>query len=63
MDCFQKALEYLYQKALENNGLTGEVIVTKIEAEDEKGSSTRHIKTDARKPGSITCFFLYLAII
>ena len=36
MDCFQKALEYLYQKALETNGLTGEVIVTKIEAEDEK---------------------------
>lgn len=36
MDCFQKALEYLVQKTLENNGLEGEVIVTKIETEDEK---------------------------
>lgn len=36
MDCFKAALEYLLQKTLENNGLTGEVIVTKIEPEEEK---------------------------
>lgn len=34
MDCFKEALEYLLQKTLENNGLTGTVIVTKIGPEE-----------------------------
>ena len=34
MDCFKAALEYLMRAALENLGLTGDVIVTKIESED-----------------------------
>ena len=36
MDCFKVALEYLMRAALENLGLTGEVIVTKIEPEEQK---------------------------
>lgn len=36
MDCFKAALEYLMRAALENLGLTGEVIVTKIEPEEQK---------------------------
>ena len=36
MDCFARALEYLVQKTLENNGFEGEVIVTKIETEEEE---------------------------
>lgn len=34
MDCFKAALEYLLQKTLENNGLAGTVIVTKIGPEE-----------------------------
>ena len=36
MDCFKAALEYLVKTTLENNGLTGTVIVTKIEPEEQK---------------------------
>ena len=36
MDCFKAALEYLVKATLENNGLTGTVIVTKIEPEEQK---------------------------
>lgn len=36
MGCFKEALEYLFRTALENNGLKGKVIVTKIEPEEQK---------------------------
>ncbi|MDY4488426.1 MAG: hypothetical protein SPE18_10320 [Candidatus Limivicinus sp.] len=36
MDCFKEALEYLFRTALENNGLKGKVIVTKIEPKEQK---------------------------
>lgn len=40
MDCFKAALEYLVKATLENNGLTGEVIVTKIEPDEGDGGAT-----------------------
>lgn len=40
MDCFKTALEYLVKATLENNGLTGTVIVTKIEPDEGNGGVT-----------------------
>ena len=42
MDCFKAALEYLVKATLENNGLTGTVIVTKIEPEEQKEEKAGH---------------------
>ncbi len=40
MDCFKAALEYLVKATLENNGLTGTVILTKIEPDEGDGGAT-----------------------
>lgn len=40
MDCFKAALEYLMRATLENLGLTGEVIVTKIEPDEGESGAT-----------------------
>lgn len=35
LDCFQKALIYLYTKRLEKLGVTAEIVVEKIEEHDD----------------------------
>ena len=57
MDCFKAALEYLMRAALENLGLTGEVIVTKIEPEEQKekkGGGSPAAERKATKEGEYT---------
>lgn len=49
MDCFKTALEYLVKATLENNGLTGTVIVTKIEPDEGKGRATPTAADRAQK--------------
>lgn len=39
MDCFKATLEYLVKATLENNGLSGTVIVTKIEPDEGDGGA------------------------
>lgn len=36
LDCFQRALIYLYTKRLEKLGVTAEITVTKIQNEDDR---------------------------
>ena len=60
MDCFKAALEYLLQKTLENNGLTGEVIVTKIEPEEEKEEKAGQCPAEEGQAMTFTWVLTYI---
>lgn len=49
MDCFKAALEYLVKATLENNGLTGTVILTKIEPDEGDSGATPPAADQAQK--------------